>query len=84
MSYSIEDIERMVEIKDTIKELVEEALQILDRKSISYSRAESYWYPHILMELDSDHQWLGGSMCTMQDTIDEMSEDEEFDEEDED
>jgi hypothetical protein len=75
----------MIEIKDKIKELVYEAQDILERGTITYNRARSsrsYWIPHILMELDKDHDWLGGSMCTMQNTIDEMEIDLENNQED--
>jgi hypothetical protein len=82
MPYNSDSIERMIEIKDQIKELVNEAQDILERGTITYNRARSYWIPHILMELDKDHDWLGGSMCTMQNTIDEMEIDLENNQED--
>jgi uncharacterized protein Veg len=67
------DTNRLAEIKEEMKELLNEAHDIL-RCGEDYStlrRAESYWYAHILTSLDSDHGYLGSSMCTMQDTIDE-------------
>jgi hypothetical protein len=33
--------------------------------------------------LDEDHGYMGGSMCSMQDTIEEFDEEEEFDEDEE-
>lgn len=83
MPYTTETIERMVEIKDEIKSLVNEAMELLERDTMIYNRATSYWFPHILMELDEEHNWIGGSMCSLQNTIDEMNEDstdsEEYD-----
>jgi hypothetical protein len=71
------DIARLLEIKDEIKGLLEEARDTLrndSNDSFALRRAESYWYAHILTALDKDHGYLGGSMCTMQDTIDEVIE----------
>ena len=39
--------------------------------------AKSYWLAHIVTALDKDHGYLGGSMGTMQDTIDALREGEE-------
>lgn len=72
---------RFEEIKDQIKELLEEAISLVP--SAESDRAESYWYAHISMALDEDHDYLGGSMCSMQDTINEWH-DGDDDEEDED
>ena len=35
-------------------------------------RARSYWLAHIRTAIDSDHGFMGGSMCTMADTLEEM------------
>lgn len=77
--------ERLEEIKDEIKELMEEAKHLVRRHAdqIVYEQARSYWIPHILMALDKDHDYLGSSMFTMEDTICQMDDDEE-DEESED
>ena len=72
MTVSYDDLERLQQIKDTIKELVYEAQDLLPRGTIEYDRAASYWLPHILMALDSQHDYLGGSMCTMQETINDL------------
>jgi hypothetical protein len=58
MPYSSESIERMIEIKDLIKELVNEAQELLERDTMTYNRATSYWIPHILIDLDKEHSWL--------------------------
>lgn len=78
-----EDLERLTEIKDEIQELVEEAKGILPCGTGLTGRAESYWIPHILTALEKNNGgYLGGSMTTMQDTIDELSDLAESDESD--
>ena len=67
---------RFEEIICEIKELLEEAIDLVPDHA--RARAESYWYAHISTSLNEDHGYLGGSMCSMQDTL------EDFDEEDED
>jgi hypothetical protein len=59
-----------------MKELLDEAHDILRTSEDHFTlrRAESYWFAHIKVALDKEHAYLGGSMCSMQDTIDELSE----------
>jgi hypothetical protein len=73
---------RFEEIKEQIKELLDEAFDLVPDHA--RARAESYWYAHISTALDEDHGYLGGSMCSMQDTLEEFDEEDEEDEEDED
>ena len=74
-----ESLDRFEEIKDEMKELLQEALQIVvdhaGRDSLTYERARRYWCAGITVELDKEHSWLAGSMCTMQDTINELKTD---------
>ena len=58
--------ERIREIADEIRELLAEAIDLTDYDSGAYSRARSYWYPHILIALGGDHGYLGSSMCSME------------------
>ena len=37
-------------------------------------RAKAYWLAHVTMALTRDHDYLGGSMVTMQDTLTELLE----------
>ena len=37
-------------------------------------RAKSYWFAHITIELGGEHDYLAGSMCSMQDTVNEIRE----------
>lgn len=69
-----EAIDRLNEIRDELKELAHEALRLVSEHGdkMTVARAESYWYPHIICELDKDHSYLAGSMCTLQSTISEL------------
>lgn len=66
--------ERLMEIKEEIKELLHEAKNIVAQSGDerAWARAKSYWYGHIVSALDKDHEYMGSSMVTMQDTIDEL------------
>ena len=66
---------RFEEIKMQIKELLEEAFELVPEHA--KSRSESYWYSQIAVALDDDHGYLGGSMCSMQDTLEDFDEEEE-------
>lgn len=75
---------RFEEIKEQIKELIDEALDLVPEGGVK-ARARAYWYPQIVMALDNDHEYMGRSMCSMQDTLEEFcDEDEEEDFEDDD
>ncbi len=69
--------ERILEITEEIRELLQEAMD-LDRE-----RARSYWYGHILIALGGEHGYMGRSMCSMTDTAEELMADEEPEEEEE-
>ena len=73
---------RFEEIKEQFKELLEEAIDLVPHHA--RARAESYWYAHISTSLDNDHDYMGGSMCSMQDTLEQFYEEEEDEEEDQD
>lgn len=72
----LEDINRLQEIKEEIKELLGEAEGILSNTD-QYDRAKGYWMADIRISLDSDHTYLSRAMCTMQDTIDAFLDEEE-------
>ena len=87
-----EAAERIMEIAEQIRGLVQEAMDLVreEGSDIARERARSYWYPHILVALGGDHGYMGGSMCSMEDTAREMEDsydeddEEEVDEEEED
>jgi hypothetical protein len=67
----MEDQERFEEIIGEISELAKEALDLLP-EDIQES-ATSYWYSHILCALNDDHEFIGGSMLHMNDSLEEWS-----------
>ena len=75
---NVEKIARLEDIQTKISELVYEARDILSGTGITLQRAERYWIAQILTALDNDEEYVGGSMFTLQDSINELKgEDEE-------
>ena len=75
-----DDICRFSEIMQEIKDLVNEAVAITKaHDDMTYQRAKGYWAAHIAMAVDKDHGYLGSSMFTMEDALNDLeSLDEEF------
>ena len=71
-----EDRERFEEIIGEIKELLEEAIDLVP-EGMAHSRAESYWYGNMIVNVNDDHGYMGRSMCSMQDTLEEFDEEVE-------
>ena len=67
-----EKIARLEDIQTKISEDVYEARGLLEGTGITLQRAERYWIAQILTALDNDESYVGGSMFTMQDSIDEL------------
>jgi hypothetical protein len=65
-------IDRLREIQGEIGELLDEALHCIRDAGGSTAQADAYWKAHIICALRNDHEYLGGSMVTMQDTIEEL------------
>lgn len=80
-----EAAERIREIIQEIRELAQEAMDHVreNGSDLTRERARSYWYPHILMNLDEEHGYLGGSMCSMESTAGELEGEDEEEEGDE-
>jgi hypothetical protein len=78
-----EAAERIMEIAEEIRELVQEAMDLVreEGSDVARNRARSYWYAHILTSLGGDHGFMGGSMCSMEDTARELE--DSYDEDDE-
>ena len=74
-------IDRLREIQEEIEELVGEAMKCIRTAGGSTAQADVYWKPHIIGALRNDHGYLGGSMVTMQDTIEELESQGDDDEE---
>lgn len=71
-----EAVERLIEIKQEMLSLLEEAKELIP-EGITKERARCYWYAHIKTALLKEHEYLGGSLVTMDDTIIELEGDEE-------
>lgn len=70
-----EVVERLLEIKEEIEELLGEAESLLhDASKITQCRAESYWLAHMANALDGRHNRYD---YTMQHTINEIESGEE-------
>lgn len=79
---SDEGIDRLEEIKVAVLELIGEAEEIVRRgDNVVYARAKAYWIPHVIGALTKEHEYLGGSMQTMEETIEELREHHEPEEE---
>lgn len=74
-----EAIERLTEIKEQMLELLDEAKDLLP-EGMTKERAKCYWYVHIKTAILKEHEFLGGSLVTVDDTISELGEDSEEDE----
>jgi hypothetical protein len=76
----------LAEIKSMVWEAKDLVRAGFGGNSVGYERAK-YWIAAIETALDKDHDWLGGNMFTMEDTIQELKgapdAHDEYDEEDE-
>lgn len=74
-------VDELGEIQSQILELVEQARGLLRRNGLHgpLMRAESYWIAHIMTAASNDHGYLGKSMVSLQDTIDEIDDGEDDD-----
>ncbi|MDP2433513.1 MAG: hypothetical protein Q8O33_16030 [Pseudomonadota bacterium] len=73
--------EKLQELVDELREIQVQMLESLDQakalikqsgQEMTLQRAESYWLAHARIALTNDHAYLGGSMCSMEDTIAEI------------
>jgi len=67
-----EDQKRFKEIMHEISILASEARDLLPESVLA--RANAYWYMYIISALNNDNEFMGGSMCNMQDTLEEWQE----------
>jgi len=74
---------RILEITEEIRELLQEAMDLVREEGTDFDRerARSYWYGHILVALGGDHGYMGSSMCSMTDTAEELMGESEEEEE---
>jgi len=69
-------IYQLEQLQEQMLQLLGEADGILQGTS-EHSAAQAYWLAHIETALTNDHGYLGGSMTTMQDTIDALRQGED-------
>ena len=67
---------RFEEIIGEIRDLLGEALDLVP-DGFSRSRAESYWYANMIVNVTEDHGYMSSSMCSMEDTLAEFDDHEE-------
>lgn len=69
-----EIIDELREIQMQMIECLEQAKTLIKQsgQEMTLQRAESYWLAHTRIALTNDHAYLGGSMCSMEDTIAEI------------
>lgn len=74
-----EIVDELGEIQSQILELVDQARGLLRRNDLqgALMRAESYWIAHVITAVSNDHGYLGGSMVSLQNTIDEIKNDDD-------
>lgn len=74
-----EIVDELGEIQSQILDLVEQARALLRRNGLqgALMRAESYWVAHVITAVSNDHDYLGGSMVSLQNTIDEIKNDDD-------
>jgi hypothetical protein len=63
----------LFDIQAEILELLERATFLLhSAPDMTYQRANAYWLAHARMAITQEHGYLGGSLVTMEDTIQEI------------
>ena len=74
-----EIVDELGEIRSQILELVEQARALLRRNELqgALMRAESYWIAQVTTAISNNHGYLGKSMVSLQDTIDEIKDAED-------
>lgn len=66
---SVVDVCRFYHHMKQIKESVQAAYDLIPKLLHGHEMARGYWYAHITMEIDNNHNFLGDSMCTMEKTL---------------
>ena len=71
-----EDLEHLEELKEALESTLFDIESIINGCSNNQikARAKSYWIAHIKQAISNDNDYLGTSMCTLQDTINEIRE----------
>ncbi|AMP75109.1 hypothetical protein RALBFv3_13475 [Ralstonia solanacearum] len=74
-------VEELTQIKEQMLDLIESVRGVLRAGGFgsALDRAEDYWIAHLTCAISHDHGYLGGSGCTLQDTIEEIESGEDED-----
>ena len=74
-----EIVDELGEIQSQILELVEQARALLRNNQYqgALMRAESYWIAQVISAISNNHDYLGKSIVSLQDTIEEIENDED-------
>ena len=85
MTSKFEIVTELKSLQDEIMEACRHAMELVrDAKGDRSELDRRTWFAHIEMSIMNDTQWLGGSTHTLQDTIDELEEDSDIEDENED
>ena len=70
-----EIVDRLRDINEKMQNLLNESRGLIQMSGdeAAYAQAKSYWLAHIESALIEDHGYLGGSMITMEETINDLS-----------
>jgi hypothetical protein len=74
-----EESEMLTDIKESMLEMLEHAIELVP-EGITKERAKCYWYAHIKTAILKEHEFLGGSLVTLEDTINEIEKETEEEE----
>ena len=68
--------ERILEITDEIRDLLQEAMDLVRSEGTDFDRerARSYWYAHIMIALGGDHGYMARSASSMIGTANDLME----------
>jgi len=68
--------EQLEEKREQLLSIVEEVKMLVNQipSSNIQSGAKLYWLAQLEIQLGGEHSYLGGSMCTMENTIDALNE----------
>jgi len=65
-----EALEELREIADEMGALLDRANSALEMAGgLEERRARAYWYASMRIQLGGEHEYMAGSMCTLEDTI---------------
>ena len=74
-------VEELEYVQEQMIDLIDQASRLVSGTSED-GAAQAYWVAHIKTALSNDHEYMGGSMTTMQDTIDALRNGDDDEEDD--